>query len=226
MPDGTGEIIESGIITGGKSDADAGTSNAGGTAGRSPEPEILYGSDGPDTERIRYAVPGDGIRRTKSGKPDGRTLRGKRTTETTTQESVPLARINLEDAISTTNIFLAGILSTWLDLSKEQDKLLEIDKSENKALADAITEVARYHAMTFDPKKVAYFNLALAVGSVYGTRAFALWNMRKANEPAKVVPIKPAAPQPDRQRTNTGAANGRTGNFSPSELFGDQGGGL
>lgn len=222
MQDGTGEVIGGGIDSGGKSDTGAGVGNSGGTEGGAYKPEILNGFDGgPETERIQYSTPGD-ARRTKSGRIDGRTLRGKRSAQTSPEESVHLSRISLEDAITTTNVFLAGILSEWLKLSGDQQKILAIDKDENKALADAITEVAKFHALTFDPKKVAYFNLAVAFGSVYGTRAFALWNLGKLEAQAKPQPVsQPRQTGPQ----STERTNGKT-KFSPSELFGDQGGGL
>lgn len=236
MQDGTGEIISERANDSGKPDVNSDGNSAGGNQSRTYEPEILTGSDGPDTERIQYTDPagtGNGARRTKSGRIDGRTLRGKRTgsggSSQTAESSgfvseTPVSKISLVDAITTTNVFLAGILTNWLTLSRDQQKILEIDKSENKALADAITEVAKFHALTFDPKKVAYFNLAVAFGSVYGTRAFALWNLSKLEVTVKPQPTPASRPQQTVpqpvQRTN-----GKT-SFSPSELFGDQGGEL
>jgi len=230
MPDGTGQIIDAN--TGGKPAVDTSTGNTGGTEGRVNQPEFLFGYDAeePATERINTGSGDSGggnTRRTKSGKPDGRSTRWKRdreqTTGTQTTEQVHLSKISLEDAITTTNVFLGGILAEWLHLNAAQQKIIEVDKEENKALADAIIELGRFYSVMFDPKKVAIFNLVVAFGSVYGTRAYALYNLKSISQPQVIdqnqAPSKPVEPTPIRP---TPAKPVR--NMTPSDFYGDIGG--
>jgi hypothetical protein len=72
---------------------------------------------------------------------------------------------------------------------------LAIDKQESDALADASAKVAELYDVSADPKTVAWCNLAMTVGMIYGTRFIAI-SARRKNERSKrrekVVPINGA----------------------------------
>lgn len=71
---------------------------------------------------------------------------------------------------------------------------LAIDQQESRAIADASAKVAEFYDMTADPKIIAWCNLAMVLGTTYGTRIIAI-NMRKKSERQKrgekVTPIRP-----------------------------------
>lgn len=67
---------------------------------------------------------------------------------------------------------------------------LKLDDAESKQLASAIAEVAKHYDLTADPKMVAWTNLAMTAGAIYGTRMVAI-GMRKKTEAKKSQP-KPA----------------------------------
>lgn len=71
---------------------------------------------------------------------------------------------------------------------------LAIDPQESRAIADASAKVAEFYDMTADPKIIAWCNLAMVLGTTYGTRIVAI-NMRKKSErqkrSEKVTPIRP-----------------------------------
>jgi hypothetical protein len=64
-------------------------------------------------------------------------------------------------------------------LLKTQELMITDDEA--KILATAFAGVAKYHVNTFDPKKVAYGQLIVALAMVYGTRGVAI-RQRKKNE--------------------------------------------
>jgi len=177
----------------GESDIDSAIkSDSGNKGGRFDGPEIIggYESEEPRTERIANSG-GDatvGPKLTKSGKPDGRTTRGKRGPYNTSPQKsdavngVGFDKLDLTEVILSVHAMLAGITSV---------PEFELDKDESQKLGDAIKNVGQYYGAVFDPKKVAIFHLAMVAGGIYGTRIFAVRN-RLAVERA----AKPAAPKP------------------------------
>jgi hypothetical protein len=216
MPDTIGEFVTDGIGSR-DTDTDTGDSTASGNTGGDREPEILHGYDveGPSTEK--FTGTGDGIRLTKSGKPDRRSKHLRRNgtgnSADAKAESVPL-KLNLEDLLLSVHMMGAELLKV---------PELELDRGEAKKLADAIAEVNKYYGVQVDPKKMAIINLGVVGVTIYGSRILAL-RMRKKierdqhrgatpiNEPRKETPGKPS-PTPQRQPV---------GDMSPSQIFGDQ----
>jgi len=167
-------------------------SDSGSQSGRFVGTEIIggYESEEPRTERITNSG-GDATgqpRLTKSGKPDGRTTRGKRGPYNTgSQKSdavggIGFDKLDLTEVIFGMHQMLAGIVAV---------PELELDRGESEKLGDAIKSVGSYYGAVFDPKKVAIFNLAMVAGGVYGTRIFAVRN-RLAREKTS----KPTIPKP------------------------------
>jgi hypothetical protein len=190
----------------------------------SAKPEILYGTDtfDPVTERIGTGASADsgsdGVKRTKSGRIDRRTLRGRGTgagtgePEETPSSSVNLDKVNLTDLLLSLHAMGAAFLST---------PELELDRDEAKKLSDGIQKVGKYYAMAFDPKRVAIAELAIIVGGIYGTRFVAWKNRRTSTEettpkpgPALVQSRSAAPAQPSKPMHMT----------SPSELWPEGGG--
>jgi hypothetical protein len=58
---------------------------------------------------------------------------------------------------------------------------LQIDATEAKLLAQGIVDVAKFYPVAVDPKMLAWINLTMIAGTIYGTRVFAL----AATKPAK-----------------------------------------
>jgi hypothetical protein len=199
---------EAGSVIGGVERGESNTdsaikSDSGNQSGRERGPEIIggYESEEPRTERIT----GDsgsttgGPKLTKSGRIDGRTLRGKRTSETAAQKpgAVTLDKLDLTEVIFSMHMMLAGIVAV---------PELELDRGESEKLGDAIKNVGQYYGAVFDPKKVAVFHLAMVAGGIYGTRIFAIKNRlgRQKQEKPKIVNASPmrGTPQPAGQVVN------------------------
>lgn len=218
MSESNGIFVD--IGDGGKPGVDASAESTGGNAGRTYEPEIIngYDTESPDTERIAGA---DGVRFTKSGKPDGRSSRRRRTFTSgtpgeTAKEQVHLSSIKLEDVLYSIHLMGAEILKT---------PELELDKAEAKKLSDAVQEVGKFYALTFDPKKVAIFNLAIVAGGIYGTRLLAIRNRQSIEKQVKPGPVPAPKPNPP-SPAPSGTAPKPNGQFSPSQIFGDMSGAL
>src|SRR5580658_4418394 len=107
--------------------------SASGNEGSFREPEIIggYESEEPRTERIDRDNGGSagGPKLTKSGRIDGRTLRGKRNAETSTQKpnivGVGFDKLDLTEVIFSMHMMLAGIVAV---------PELELDRGESEKL--------------------------------------------------------------------------------------------
>ena len=97
---------------------------------------------------------------------------------------------------------------------------LAIEEKEAQNLSSAITKVAEFYPVEIAPKMVAWVNLILCCGAVYGTRAIAIGNRLKNTPKEKPrLTVLPAAnsfagkpngtPQPEAQPQRI---------FSPSQL--------
>jgi hypothetical protein len=86
---------------------------------------------------------------------------------------------------------------------------LELDKDESDKLAGAVKEVGRFYGATFDPKKVAIFNLCLVAGGIYGVRFFAIKNRLQASKQPKPVSPKPTPINTRNQPTQQATVNGK-----------------
>jgi hypothetical protein len=204
----SGQIGE--IINERKSESGGDTPAANSDSKRASEPEIINGfSFEPDTERI--GVPG--IKLTKSGKPDRRTKAargaGNASDAPTGEETgkVHLSKLDLGELLFSIHLTLSEFT---------QIPELEIDKSEAKELGDAARDFAKFYGVSFDPKKVALFNLCLAAGKVYVPRVIAIKRRLDSESGPKLVENHPAP----KQRVN-GATTQEVhlGGMSPSMLW-------
>lgn len=102
---------------------------------------------------------------------------------------------------------------------------LAISEDEAHNLTEAIQNVAQYYDMTADPKAVAWFELIVCLGGIYGTRFVAIRRNKKSKTISTpfVVP-KSQAPQSTQAKpasqpiAKTGTANAAT--IFPSDIFG------
>lgn len=217
--------FEAGTIIGGiergESHPDAAIKpDSGNTGGRFVSPEIIggYESEDPRTERISGVDGGGtgGPKLTKSGRIDGRTLRGKRASESTTQKPnvIGFSQLDLTEVIFSMHQMLAGIVAV---------PELELDRGESEKLGSAVKDVGSYYGAVFDPKKVAIFNLCMVAGGIYGTRIFAIRNRMQAQRVAKPVTPKPT---PIRTGQSQPPVNGKAnpnGEIPPEALWGMSG---
>lgn len=60
---------------------------------------------------------------------------------------------------------------------------LVLDPKEAETLAHAIAAVQAYYPVVIDPKTLAWGNLVMVVGTIYGTRALAIWARKSQPAP-------------------------------------------
>jgi hypothetical protein len=103
---------------------------------------------------------------------------------------------------------------------------LVLDESEAKALADASAKVAAHYNHTIDPRTMAWVNLAMVAGGIYGTRIFAIRARYKAAAAAAAVgPRQTPGNVVDFQKTkgrtaaSAAAAAGPTAQ-TPADIYG------
>lgn len=216
MPNKVGTIIES--IDGGKpvdfANHDGINGNAGGTG---DIPITDFGADRiiePTTYRIPEP-PGTG-RRSRSGKPDGRTRAGRAARATDAGTPAAASESNLASVLSLKDLLLTVHMSASM-LLKVEELALEIDEADK--LAKAIEDLAKFYPVAIDPKKIAWANLGITAAQIYGTRIMA-YRLRMANEKATRVPTPKPTPITDVPRTN-GAPQPITAEpvYNPSDIW-------
>lgn len=73
-------------------------------------------------------------------------------------------------------------------------KELELSKPEADGLADALIRIEREYPTTVDPRVLAWVNLAIVGGMIYGTRIVAVRERLKSERAAKRRPDAPPPP--------------------------------
>jgi hypothetical protein len=96
---------------------------------------------------------------------------------------------------------------------------LELDEGEATKIADAVANVAAQYEHKLNPKVMAWLNLAMVSGGIYGTRIFAI----RARIVAEVASKSAPKPQPQvvnirQTRTETEATVAQA--QTPSDLHG------
>jgi hypothetical protein len=168
MQDAVGKFIDGGEPDTGN-DTDTAYSDTRGT-------DESTGGIGSDS----YTAPvGEFPKLTKSGRIDKRTLRtgprgprgaGARSDSASTGEEagkVHLSKLDIGELLFSIHLTLSEFTG-WEEL--------QLEKEESKELGGAVREFAKFYGVSFDPKKVALFNLCLVAGKLYIPRAIAIKN--------------------------------------------------
>lgn len=145
---------------------DGNPDHAGNGAG-TVDPTTLAGASGGDSGT------GEPIKRGR-GRPKGSTA-GKQ------KASAPLDIGSVETLLFNIHAMVAA--ATGFDK-------LSINEQEANSLAKAVANVQQYYPMHVSAKAMAWTNLIMVAGSVYGSRAVAIWADQKAKE-NETRPIHP-----------------------------------
>jgi hypothetical protein len=71
---------------------------------------------------------------------------------------------------------------------------LALDQNESKMLAQAIADVAKFYPVAVDPKTIAWINLTMVAGMVYGPRIVAIAYKPPKEKPDNVRPFAAGKP--------------------------------
>lgn len=109
------------------------------------------------------------------------------------------------------NVSVKGIEALLLSIHQMCAMILKapelmLAETEASALATAIADVARYYPTNFDGRAVAWANLAMVAGGLYGTRALAIYARHNMppNQPRQAPSV--VQPAPHVPNTDYGAA--------------------
>ena len=197
-------LFEAGTIIGGSERGESGTDTTDesiirNASGNPRGPEIIGGfeAEEPRTERITSDSGGTGNPKLyqvqeESTEEPSEAKRG--TSEATTQKSNGLGSVGFDKLLDLTEVIFSGHQMLAGFISE-----LELDKDESERLSKAVKDVGQYYGATFDPKKVAIFNLCMVAGSIYGLRFAAIFNRVRNSQPKPVQ--QAAGPRPVPQRT-------------------------
>lgn len=95
---------------------------------------------------------------------------------------------------------------------------LVLDPAEAKAMSDGIMEVSRHYPMTVDPKTMAWVNLAIVCGGVYGPRFMVIRS--RARTAPKPIAINRPRPEPNQNVNGAPPVPTAAPVTNPSQLFG------
>jgi hypothetical protein len=201
------------------------------TDGGNPQPEI--GNKEPDRkvqsastiagipviDPLIYSDPGnDGFRHDNgsvAGSEPGKRRRGRPpgsgNKQPAAQKATPNITANLESLIVSGHIMLAKLID-W-------DELI-LDDDEARKLSDGLKEVAKHYTMEMDPKKLAWMNLSMIAGGIYGPRIISAWRENKKKEAERPREVA----QPKRDTTGrTVSVEGQTVDHAAAQAWASQG---
>ena len=180
------------------------------------ESEVIAGYESVDPGTVGFGSSGGSVTGKRRGRPPGsrNTSRNPDAISTTKTNTANLAGIE-------TVLFSLHLMAATAFKTPE----LALDATEAKKLADAVANVAKHYPVVLTEKQLAWTNLCIIAGGLYGTRFVALQMRLKADAQAKPKPFlvpKPAAPTPP----PTPAEPGRNPVMpvTPSELYGTNAG--
>lgn len=185
---GAGEEAGTGAGTG--EETGTGTGEEAGTGRFFEEPKQFFDSGNNGTGRER---------RNKGGRPRGSKTRH-RAGRTAEASKIPSSLEGIEGIL----LSLHMIVASFTGISE-----LELADEEAKKLSHAIGRVAALYDIRASEQTIAWTNLVVCMGGIYGTRAFA-YSLRKKTESES----KGAAANPS-QATRTNGAPGNVYPFNP-----------
>ncbi len=199
MSDTIGSVIESGeglssresYVDSNSQSTNADSERIVGSENGTGKPETINGFETaePRTERIDSRGP-DGVRLTKSGRPDRRGRpRGESYRTETTKTTL---------GVALDNISLAGLLLGIHSMAAKMldNPIWEIEKSEAEDLSKAAQGVMKEYGHVVSPKTAAWIQLCVTCGAVYGTRIAAVSMMKPKTVRGTVLSDANGAPKP------------------------------
>lgn len=154
-----------------------------GAADSNREPELISGFESIDPAGIDPDIGSgnsDSGTRRRRGRPPG--------SGTGTRQKKTQSNLSIETVLFSFHMMAA----TFFDASE-----LVLSEGECTAYADAIKNVSAQYNHNIDPRVMAWGNLALVAGGIYGTRIFAIRNRMKAEDAktpdTKVISMPSAA---------------------------------
>jgi hypothetical protein len=182
--------------------SDAGTVN--GFPAIEPAAEFIDAGTDPGT-----ASAASEPQRRKRGRPAGSTA--------ATKASKPRnIATGIEKMLFSIHMIGAGLFST---------PELVLTPDETEAYAAAVADVASYYNAAIDPRTLAWVNLVMVAGGLYGSRMVAIHHRLKSERKDNVVPFPSPGQSPAPAPTPAPAAKQNQGVRTPADLFGLNGGG-
>jgi hypothetical protein len=153
------------------------------SARRNAEPPRIGNFDLYSPADLRFDEPASGEPARRRGRPKGSRNVGTRVAEKASQNNLIES---FESLLLSTHFMLAKLL--------EVDEL-ELDAGEAKRLSDAFKKVAEFYPMGLSPKRLAWAELSIAAGTIYGPRVVTIYK-KKPKTPAPPVRVMPSPAQP------------------------------
>lgn len=119
----------------------------------------------------------DGVTRNKDGSP--RKKRGRKAGPNSAAKEKGASVDGIKSAIFSIHL----ILATTLKVPE-----LALSQEESDAVARAIADVASHYPIAVDPKTMAWINLGMCLGTVYGTRAISYGIRKRTEKKEQVIP--------------------------------------
>jgi hypothetical protein len=148
----------------------------------------------------------------KRGRPAG-----SRNSARTDTEKAP--QNNLIESFESLLLSVHFMAAKLLDVAE-----LELDESEAKRLSDAFKKIAEFYPMGLSPKRLAWAELSIAAGTIYGPRIVTIYKKKpKQNPQLRVMPNSPQQspnnPQQQRPQQSPPARPAPQGPQVPSQMW-------
>lgn len=173
--------------------------------GRDAEPPRISGFTLIEPGDLKFDSPsGESSRR--RGRPKG-SRNSARSTEKASENNLIE---NVESLLLSTHFMLAKLL----DVPE-----FELDESEAKRLSDAFKKVAAFYPLGLSPKRLAWAELSIAAGTIYGPRVVTIYKRKPKPSPVRVMPTPQPQPQQQQQSQPSNSQPQSKRPEVPSQIF-------